>query len=110
MTESNDFNHEGFIEKISMIGRRSFLKWGAAVFGGLLLLVSGLWPKKSEGAKVLPPVVRKSKSNRKKLIFVAIDGLHPDYLDLDARGFLPGSDGNWLMPNVQAFLKKSMWY
>ena len=110
MTQSNDVDHKGFTKKVSMIGRRSFLKWGAMVIGGLVLLALGLWPKKSKRPKVFPPVVEKSKSNRKKLIFVAIDGLHPNYLELDAKGLLPGTDGNWLMPNLRAFLKKSMWY
>lgn len=110
MTESNDVDHEGFTKRVSMIGRRSFLNWGAVVIGGVVLLALGLWPKKSKRPKAFPPVVEKSKSNRKKLIFVAIDGLHPNYLELDAKGLLPGTDGNWLMANIQAFLKKSMWY
>jgi len=110
MAESNDVGHEGFTKKVSIIGRRSFLKWGAVVIGGLVLLALGLFPKKSRRPKVFPPAVKKSKSNRKKLVFVAIDGLHPNYLELDAKGFLPGTEGNWLMPNMRAFLKKSMWY
>jgi len=71
MTESNDVDHEGFTKKGSMIGRRSFLKWGAMVIGGLVLLALGLWPKKSERPKVFPPVVKKSKGIHKKHIFVA---------------------------------------
>ncbi len=110
MTGSNDVGHESFKKKVSITGRRSLLKWGAVVIGGLGLLALGLWPKKSKRPEVFPPIVRKSKSNRKKLIFVAIDGLHPNYLELDAKGLLPGSEGDWLMPNIRAFLKKSLWY
>jgi hypothetical protein len=49
-------------------------------------------------------------NNKEKLIFIAIDGLHPKYFELDAKGLPGGIEGNWLMPNINAFLKKSLWY
>ena len=89
------------------VKRRSFLKWIAAFLGGLALLVWGLFPRKS---KYVPPTARTSAGTREKLIYIAIDGLHPGYLELDAKGLHGGSDGNWLMPNIHAFLKKSLLY
>jgi hypothetical protein len=44
------------------------------------------------------------------LIMVAIDSLHPAYLELDRNGDAAGSPGNWLMPNVRKFLEKATWY
>jgi len=37
-------------------------------------------------------------NNQEKLIFIAIDALHPKYFELDAKGLPGGSEGNWLMP------------
>jgi hypothetical protein len=45
-----------------------------------------------------------------KLLFAAIDGLHPAYLDLNARGNAKGKDGDWLMPNVRRHLENSVWF
>ncbi|MBF0441983.1 MAG: alkaline phosphatase family protein [Oligoflexales bacterium] len=44
------------------------------------------------------------------LIMIAIDSLHPSYLDLDRSGNRGGSDGNWLMPNIHRFLSGASWY
>lgn len=83
------------------MGRRSFLKRIAAVLGGATLLNWGMFPGMGTGA---------SAPGREKLIFIAIDALHPKYFALDARGMPGGSEGNWLMPNIRAFLKRSLWY
>ena len=94
-------------------GRRSFFKWLLLAFAVVAAFLWGLWPK--NGKSPVPPAVtrpgtpRKSR-RREKLIFIAIDALHPDYLDLDAHGFSGGRDGNWLMPNIRAFLKNAVWY
>lgn len=88
------------------IDRRSFLKKTSAVLGGMTVM-NLLVPFKSAWASVSG--VQQSH-HPKKLIFIAIDGLHPKYLELDARGMPGGSEGNWLMPNINAFLKKSLWY
>ncbi len=45
-----------------------------------------------------------------KLIYIAIDALHPKYLELNARGRLGGKDGDWLMPSIRAFLNRAVWY
>ena len=47
----------------------------------------------------------------RKLIYISLDGLHPGYLSLDARGNAGGSPGNWLMPRLRQFLnQRSVWY
>ncbi len=92
----------------SVFGRRSFLK--------MLLLASStvlgsLWKRKIVLAStVTGHGVGLNNPGREKLIFIAIDALHPDYLDLDAHGFAGGREGNWLMPNIRAFLNKAVWY
>ena len=40
------------------------------------------------------------------VVIIAIDALHPRYLSLDAKGAAGGSDGNWLMPNLNALLEE----
>jgi predicted AlkP superfamily pyrophosphatase or phosphodiesterase len=60
--------------------------------------------------KAMASITGGNQEDRKKLIFVAIDALHPQYFELDARGMPGGSEGNWLMPNFHAFLKESLWY
>ncbi len=90
--------------------RRSFLKWAAGVVGGAALLIWGLppWGRK----KAVPPFVplKRSSGGREKLIFVAIDALHPGYLELNAKGLPGGKTGDWLMPNVRRFIDTSLWY
>jgi hypothetical protein len=96
-------------EKSTGFGRRKFLGWAAALLGGGTLA----WALKPWLRKSLPPgpwVLRKAPADRERLIYIAIDALNPKYLDLDAAGLGPGSEGNWLMPNVHAFLKKAMWF
>ncbi|HTY26229.1 MAG TPA: alkaline phosphatase family protein [Desulfomonilaceae bacterium] len=83
------------------IGRRSFIKRMAALLGGMTSMNWGSLPTRSLGSVV---------NNQEKLIFIAIDALNPKYFQLDAKGLPGGSEGNWLMPNVHAFLKRSMWY
>jgi hypothetical protein len=46
----------------------------------------------------------------RRLIYVAIDALHPKYLELNSKGEFGGKDGDWLMPSVRAFLKRAVWY
>ena len=91
------------------VGRRNFLKWGAAAIGSGALAAWMLfpWGKKNMAQSVFTP---KPPGDREKLIFVAIDALNPKYLDLDANGNTGGKNGNWLMPNVRAFLDKALWY
>jgi predicted AlkP superfamily pyrophosphatase or phosphodiesterase len=106
-----DMAHKGVahkdFSKERQIGRRSFLKRFTMLLGGITLMNWGLFPMKGKG---ITATVGNSINNREKLIFVAIDALHPKYFELDARGLPGGSDGNWLMPNIRAFLKKSLWY
>ncbi len=88
----------------NQIGRRSFLKKVTAFLSGMAVMNWSLFPFKSAMASIL------GNNNQRKLIFIAIDGLHPKYLGLDARGLPGGSEGNWLMPNINTFLKNSLWY
>ena len=45
-----------------------------------------------------------------KLVIISIDSLDPGYLYLDARGNAGGRPGNWLMPNVRAFIDGGVWF
>jgi len=45
-----------------------------------------------------------------KVILVSVDSLDPRYLYLDSQGNHGGCRGNWLMPNVRAFLEASTWF
>jgi hypothetical protein len=45
-----------------------------------------------------------------RIIIVAIDSLNPEYADFDATASGPGGLGNWLMPNVRAFVERSAWW
>jgi predicted AlkP superfamily pyrophosphatase or phosphodiesterase len=100
-TRDNGFTTE------ETINRRSFLKKITAALGGMTLMNLGLFPFKGAGASMPGG---NPGNNKEKLIFIAIDALHPKYFELDAQGMPGGSEGNWLMPNIHAFLKKSLWY
>jgi len=56
------------------INRRSFLKKITAVLGGMTLVNWGLFPFKGVGASMHGG---NTSNNQKKLIFIAIDALHP---------------------------------
>jgi len=45
-----------------------------------------------------------------RLIYIAIDALHPKYLELNSKGRLRGKDGDWLMPSIRSFLNRAVWY
>lgn len=45
-----------------------------------------------------------------RIIFVEIDGLSPEYLDLNSLGTGIGNDGDWLLPNVRSFMNRSSTY
>jgi predicted AlkP superfamily pyrophosphatase or phosphodiesterase len=90
------------------MGRRSFLAWCASLLGGTI--IGGKILGCSTKRELPPPVIRRSPADREKLIYIAIDGLNPKYLDLDAKGLREGKDGDWLMPNIRAFLRDSFWY
>lgn len=79
---------------LNRINRREFIKLSAAISGAMLL------PQFNCG---------KSKKT-KKLLYIAIDSLHPDHLSLDANGNSGGTEGNWLMPNLRRFIDQSIWY
>jgi predicted AlkP superfamily pyrophosphatase or phosphodiesterase len=96
----------GSSSKKSKLTRRSFLKRVTSFLGGMTLMNWGLFPLASRGTSAAGNL----SNEREKLIFIAIDALHPKYFELDAKGLPGGSDGNWLMPNFRAFLKKSLWY
>jgi len=89
------------------LGRREFLKGMAAFAGGAVSLGWALAPA---GRCWAAGQARRFSPGRHKLIFVAIDGLNPRYLELDSRGVAGGSEGDWLMPNIRSFLGRSVWY
>ncbi len=61
------------------------------------------------GEKALVRVKAEATSMR-KIYFVSIDSLHPDYLKLNRRGTGPGSENDWLMPNLHEFMERSVFY
>jgi len=91
--------------------RRSFLKWLTTLLGGAALWLSGAASaqKIAAVAKAASPGKGKQKAGG-KLIFVSIDSLHPDYLELSAGGDGPGADNDWLMPNVRRFVDEALYY
>ena len=42
--------------------------------------------------------------------YFSIDSMNPEYLDLNREGTGPGSEGDWLMPNLRAFMKEAVRY
>jgi predicted AlkP superfamily pyrophosphatase or phosphodiesterase len=49
-------------------------------------------------------------TRHRKIIYVALDGLDPQYLGLNAKATHPGSADDWLMPNVRSFLETATYY
>ena len=91
--------------------KRSFLKRAGAFLGGIVLGLPGLSALANVTATGIMSQNRNNKDEpSKKLIFIAIDALHPNYLELDATGNLGGKDENRLMPNVRSFVNGSLWY
>ena len=88
------------------LSRRGFLK-GAGVLAASLAL--DRLAAAESAVRAVPGIIRKGERPQ-KLIYVAIDALHPAYLSLDARGNAGGGPGNWLMPNIRSFLSRSLWY
>ncbi len=74
---------------------------------GSVVLGSLVGPGKA--AKTLAALNTQSEEPQ-KLIYIAIDALHPAYASLDAMGNQGGTPGNWLMPNLRAFLDSCLWY
>ena len=68
------------------------------------------------GANLLTPALGSGSdasvadSPQGPLLFIAIDAMHPGYLSLDSHGNAGGKDGDWLMPNLHAFLARSTWF
>jgi hypothetical protein len=42
-----------------------------------------------------------------RIIFIQIDSLHPEYINLNSEATGPGGQGDWLMPQVREFLAQS---
>lgn len=49
-------------------------------------------------------------TDKPKVYFFSVDSMDPGYLGLDRRGTGRGRDGDWLMPNVRAFMKEAVNY
>ena len=97
--------------RFSRLGRRPFLRICGALLGGALL--SGKLPRLHGRAfagtgETRDPV--KGERSPRRLIYIAIDALHPKYLELNSKGQLGGKDGDWLMPSIRAFLNRAVWY
>jgi len=55
-------------------------------------------------------VVPTEITNQRNVYYWAIDSMDPEYLYLNKQGTGPGSPGDWLMPNLHAFLAKGVNY
>jgi len=88
------------------MSRRGFIKSAGLLAG--VMAIDRLGAVES-AARAVPGIIKKNDGPQ-KLIYIAIDALHPAYLYLDARGNAGGATGNWLMPNVRSFLARSLWY
>jgi hypothetical protein len=97
--------------RLRRFNRRSFLQTCGALLGGTLVsgkvspLLGSAFPGTREAQNPL-----KGERTPRRLIYIAIDALHPKYLELDSKGRLGGKDGDWLMPSIRAFLKRAVWY
>ena len=95
----------------NLIGRRSFLKRSGAfliislIASSAARAVKGLFADEQKPRKPTP-----LKRSPQRLIYIAIDALHPKYFELNSLGLPGGRDGDWLMPHIREFLKKSVWY
>ena len=96
------------------ISRRQFLKSslvaGAAMSSPFILTGCGadLSQPGSGGNGI--GIDRASSVAPPKVLLLTIDSLDPRYLYLDADGQSGGCQGNWLMPNVRAFLDGGTWF
>jgi hypothetical protein len=74
--------------------RRSFLRTCGGLFGGAL--VSGKLPpligRAFAGTEKKNPL--KWESAPRRLIYIAIDALHPKYLELNSKGQMGGKEGD----------------
>jgi len=97
--------------RFSRLGRRSFLKACGALFGGAIACekVSPLLSRAFAGTGETQNTLRGKRSPR-RLIYIAIDALHPKYLELNSMGRPGGKDGDWLMPSIRSFLDRAVWY
>jgi hypothetical protein len=99
------------IKKRTTVNRRSFLRQAVLLAGAIALQALGMRNAISQTKKaVAPPQTVKRNPRPSRLIYVAIDALHPNYFNLDSRGNPGGREGNWLMPNIREFLKSALWY
>ncbi len=90
----------------SPVSRRRFIKTAGAGLAGLAL--TPRWAHARGPLRIGQRLVRQRKPE--KLIYIALDALHPAYLGLNSRGDGPGQRGDWLMPHLKAFLYSSVWY
>lgn len=59
---------------------------------------------------VVAPATPQTSQESKRVVFLAIDSLDPRYINLNADASGPGSEGDWLMPNVRRFIAQSAWW
>ena len=97
--------------RLRHFNRRSFLQACGALFGGAIACekVSPLLSRAFAGTGETQNTLRGKRSPR-RLIYIAIDALHPKYLELNSMGRPGGKDGDWLMPSIRSFLDRAVWY
>jgi hypothetical protein len=83
--------------------------------GAILALLLGASPWAGCGgsepaARQPSSSVRRPATVTPRVIFIAIDSLHPTYLSLNAEASGPGRSGDWLMPNVRSFVEQTAYW
>ncbi len=97
--------------RLRRFNRRSFLQTCGALVGTALVSAKGppLIGRAFAAAGGTRIPVNTERAPR-RLIYIAIDALHPKYLELNSKGQHGGKDGDWLMPSIRAFLSRAVWY
>ncbi|RPH75919.1 MAG: twin-arginine translocation signal domain-containing protein, partial [Nitrospiraceae bacterium] len=101
----------GMKDRLQRFNRRSFLQTCNALLGGALVTgkASPLLGSAFAGTGETQKAVKTDRAPS-QLIYIAIDALHPKYLELNSKGQLGGKDGDWLMPAIRAFVNRAVWY
>ena len=58
------------------------------------------------GKQVAASTVAVDVTGQRNIYYWSVDSMDPQYLYMDARGTGQGGEGDWLMPNTQAFIKE----
>jgi len=98
-------------QRLRHFNRRFFLQTCGALVGTALVAAKvPHWFGRAFAGTEKTKNPLKWESAPRRLIYIAIDALHPKYLELNSKGQPGGKEGDWLMPSVRAFLNRAVWY